>query len=68
MQVYQRILVIFISLMLVACGDSPSSKFMKSCKGSTSECKCIADSLSKKIDKKDFTALVDQLEQLDKEG
>ena len=68
MQVYQRILILLFSLMLVACGDSPSSRFMKNCKGSTTECKCIADSLSKKIEKKDFTALVDQLEQLDKEG
>jgi len=68
MQVYQRILILLFSLMLVACGDSPSSRFMKNCKGSTTECKCIADSLSKKIEKKDFTALVDQLEQLEKEG
>ena len=68
MQVYQRIVILLFSLMLVACGDSPSSRWMKYCKGSTSECKCIADSLSKKIEKKDFTALIDQLEQLDKEG
>ena len=68
MKVYQHILILLFSLMLVACGESPSSKFLKYCKGSTSECKCIADSLSKKIDKKDFTALIDQLEQLDKEG
>ena len=68
MQVYQRIVILLFSLMLVACGDSPSSRWMKYCKGSTSECKCIADSLSKKIEKKDFTALIEQLEQLDKEG
>jgi len=68
MQVYQRIVILLFSLMLVACGDSPSSRWMKMCKGSTSECKCIADSLSKKIEKKDFTALVDQIELLEKEG
>jgi len=64
----KRLVLICLALALVACGDSPSSRWMKYCKGSQTECKCMAESLTKKIEKKDFIALLDQLEQLDKNG
>ncbi|WP_281970120.1 MULTISPECIES: hypothetical protein [unclassified Polynucleobacter] len=68
MTTFKRLIVLCFICTLVACGDSPSSRWMKYCKGTQSECKCMADSLTKKIEKKDFIALLDQLEQLDKNG
>ena len=68
MMTLKRLIVICLICTLGACGDSPSSRWLKYCKGSQSECKCMADSLTKKIEKKDFIALLDQIEQLDKNG
>lgn len=68
MNALKRIIILCLTLTIVACGDSPTDKWMKMCKGTPAECKCIAESLSKKIDKKDFAALIEQYPKLDKEN
>jgi len=68
MNALKRIIILCLTLTIAACGDSPTDKWMKMCKGTPSECKCMAESLSKKIDKKDFAALIEQYPKLDKEN
>ena len=67
MNALKRIIILCLTLTIVACGDSPTDKWMKICKGTPSECKCMAESLSKKIDKKDFVALVEQYSKFDQD-
>jgi len=57
-------LPLFLVLFLSACGKSPSEQYLEVCKGSASECKCAADSLEKKLDKKEFQALVDEIKKI----
>ena len=62
---YFRILVpVALALLLNACGKSPTEQYLEMCKGTPSECKCTAESLEKKLDKKDFQALVDEVKKI----
>jgi hypothetical protein len=72
MNALKRIIILCLTLTIVACGDSPTDKWMKVCsqgnsgKTTPAECKCMAETLIKKIDKKDFAALVEQYPDFDK--
>lgn len=64
MRYLKIVLPIVAALLLNACGKSPTEQYLEICKGSPSECKCTAESLEKKLDKKEFQALVDEVKKI----